>query len=68
MLLALRTDLDEAGDWLQEPVGRQPPRLLCAPVAVEFFGKGSDMAVWFDLLFAAIPHCKRTGPPRAGDS
>jgi hypothetical protein len=58
MLLALRTDLDEAGDWLQEPAGRAPPRLLCAPVAAELFGKGSDVAVRFDLLFAAIPHCR----------
>ena len=68
MLLTLRTDLDDAGDWLQEPMGRQPPRLLCAPVAAEFFGKGSDMAVWFDLLFAAIPHCKRAEPVRTEDS
>ena len=58
MLLALRTDLNEAGDWLQAPAGRKPPRLLCAPVAAAYFGKGSDMAVWFDLLFAAIPHCR----------
>jgi hypothetical protein len=68
MLLTLRTDLDEAGAWLQEPAGRAPPRLLCAPVAAEFFGKGSDMAVWFDLLFAAIPHCTPPEPVRKADS
>ena len=68
MPLALHTDLDDAGDWLQEPAGRHPPRQRYAPVAAEFFGAGSDMTVWFGPLFAAILHCKRTGPVRSEDS
>ncbi|MEI9982399.1 MAG: hypothetical protein WDN69_03805 [Aliidongia sp.] len=59
MLLTLRTDLDECGDWLQGDGAAPAPRLLCAPVAAEYFGKGSDMADWFALLFAAILQCKR---------
>jgi hypothetical protein len=57
MLLAVRTDLDLCDGWLQgDGTGRRPV-LDCAPVAVEYFGKTSDMAAWVTLLFAAIPHC-----------
>jgi hypothetical protein len=59
MLPTLRTDLDACGDWLQADGAAPAPRLLCAPVAAEYFAKGSDMADWFALLFAAILQCKR---------
>jgi len=61
MLLAVRTDLDLCGNWLQSDGTRRRPVLDCAPVAVEYFGKTSDMAAWVTLLFAAIPHCPSEG-------
>lgn len=63
MLLAIRTDLDDCGNWLNdEEVGGPPPLPECAPVAAEYFGKKSDMYNWVNLLFAAIPFCVKPGP------
>jgi hypothetical protein len=61
MLLAVRTDLDLCGDWLHSDGTGRRPVLDCAPVAVEYFGKASDMAAWVTLLFAAVPHCPAAG-------
>jgi hypothetical protein len=73
MLLAIRTDVDDCGNWLNGDVSGQmvqlgeplpeppeePPRPECAPVAAEYFGKDSDMYAWVNLLFSAIPHCRK---------
>ncbi len=59
MLLALRSDVDDCGDWLAGEGAGPPPRPECAPVAAEYFGRNSDMAIWGALLFIAIPHCQR---------
>jgi hypothetical protein len=74
MLLAIRTDVDDCGNWLNRDVSGQevqldeplpepatePPHLECAPVAAEYFGKNSDMYAWVNLLFSAIPYCRKT--------
>ena len=59
MLLAVRTDVDDCGDWLAGEGAGPPPRPECAPVAAEYFGRKSDMVIWVALLFTAIPHCQQ---------
>jgi len=58
LLAALRRDLDACVAWLDgDRDARLPEDLTTAPLAAELFGKGSDMAAWFALFFAALPHC-----------
>lgn len=58
LLAALRSDLDACIAWLDgDRDAHLPEELTGAPLAAEVFGKGSDMAAWFALFFAAIPFC-----------
>jgi hypothetical protein len=58
LLATLRSDLDACIAWLDgDRDARLPEDLGDAPLAAEVFGKGSDMAAWFALFFAALPYC-----------